>query len=497
MASNVAASARCCTSSSHASARARQLHRADQRRSIDRHGVSRRRRPRSLKRMNALNATGIRPAGGSTVRVQVPLTHSLVHPPTTSSASPGTDRHRRSGTGWNAITPTAPAWNTNLEYGAPPFQAERPRRRRKPSERGQIATEPRQNPPVPGGTPGERSGAKSTTKKAGTPGRPRSSGDARVGMRGVRRSSHGLGGPTAAAGRWPRLQLGATNWDAVVRSCAGSAICHPPGRSGNAESSVHRRRDEPVVPERLREHDAGRSVGHARGGLPLHGRHDRPGDPVDPAAEVAGPRQTVLHVLRPGATHAPHHVPTEWADRYRGRFDAGWDALREETFAKQQAMGVVPADAVLAERSAGIPAWDEMCETIKPVLACEMEVYAGFLSYADHHIGRLIDAIERLGILDDTLIYVIVGDNGASAEGNFVGTTNEGFTINHERPRDRGVHGRAHGRARDAPVVQPLRHRLGARDGHLVPVDQAGRLALGRHAQRHRRPLARRDHRER
>ena len=90
-----------------------------------------------------------------------------------------------------------------------------------------------------------------------------------------------------------------------------------------------------------------------------------------------------------------------------------------------------------------------MSDAIKPVLAREMEVYAGFLAYADHHIGRLIDAIEELGVLDDTLIYVIIGDNGASAEGNFIGTTNEGFTINHMNElEDRGLHGRAHGRPR-------------------------------------------------
>ncbi len=86
---------------------------------------------------------------------------------------------------------------------------------------------------------------------------------------------------------------------------------------------------------------------------------------------------------------------------------------------------------MLTERSPGIPAWDEMSDLIKPALARQMEVYAGFLAYADHHVGRLLDAYEELGILDDTLVYVIIGDNGASAEGSMHGTTNEGFTINH------------------------------------------------------------------
>jgi len=147
--------------------------------------------------------------------------------------------------------------------------------------------------------------------------------------------------------------------------------------------------------------------------------------------KALAPDKPFFTYFAPGATHAPHHVPAEWADRYRGRFDAGWDAVREETFARQKELGVIPADATLTERSPGIPAWTEMSEQIKPVLAREMEVYAGFLSYTDHHVGRLIDALDELGVLDDTLIYVVIGDNGASAEGSFIGTTNEGFTINH------------------------------------------------------------------
>ena len=147
--------------------------------------------------------------------------------------------------------------------------------------------------------------------------------------------------------------------------------------------------------------------------------------------KALAPDRPFFMYFAPGATHAPHHVPKDWADRYQGKFDQGWDAVREETFARQKELGVIPAEATLTERSPGIPAWDEMSERIKPVLAREMEVYAGFLSYTDHHIGRLIDAIEEMGALDDTLIYVIIGDNGASAEGTFTGTTNEGFVINH------------------------------------------------------------------
>lgn len=143
------------------------------------------------------------------------------------------------------------------------------------------------------------------------------------------------------------------------------------------------------------------------------------------------PDKPFFTYFAPGATHAPHHVPKEWADKYAGQFDRGWDAVREETFARQKELGVIPQDAVLTERSEGIPAWDEMSDALKPALARQMEVYAGFLAYADHHVGRLLDAIEELGALDNTLVYVIIGDNGASAEGSMHGTTNEGFTINH------------------------------------------------------------------
>jgi Arylsulfatase A and related enzymes len=132
----------------------------------------------------------------------------------------------------------------------------------------------------------------------------------------------------------------------------------------------------------------------------------------------------------PGAAHAPHHVPKEWADKYKGKFDGGWDKLREETFARQKKLGVIPADSELTDRHKEIPAWDEMPEELKPVLRRQMEVYAGFLEYADHHVGRLIDHLETLHLLDDTLVYYIVGDNGASAEGTLHGTYNEMINFN-------------------------------------------------------------------
>ena len=132
----------------------------------------------------------------------------------------------------------------------------------------------------------------------------------------------------------------------------------------------------------------------------------------------------------PGACHAPHHVPREWADKYKGKFDQGWDKLREEILARQKSLGVIPQNAELTTRPQEIQAWDKVEAKMKPVLAREMEVYAGFLEHTDHHVGRLIDTLEELHTLDDTLIYIIIGDNGASAEGTPNGTFSELLVVN-------------------------------------------------------------------
>jgi arylsulfatase A-like enzyme len=142
------------------------------------------------------------------------------------------------------------------------------------------------------------------------------------------------------------------------------------------------------------------------------------------------PDKPFFAYFAPGATHAPHHVTPEWSDKYKGAFDDGWDELRERTFAKQKELGVIPADAELTPRHKEIPAWDEMPEELKPVLRRQMEVYAGFLEFTDHHVGRLLDALEELGVLEDTLVYYIIGDNGASAEGTMNGTYNEMINFN-------------------------------------------------------------------
>ena len=133
---------------------------------------------------------------------------------------------------------------------------------------------------------------------------------------------------------------------------------------------------------------------------------------------------------RPGCSHAPHHVASEWADRYKGKFDQGWDKLREETFARQKELGVIPPDAKLTPRDEAFPAWDDLSDELKRFYARQMEVYAGYSENADHNVGRVIEAIEELGELDNTLIVWIWGDNGASMEGTITGSFNELTTQN-------------------------------------------------------------------
>jgi len=168
---------------------------------------------------------------------------------------------------------------------------------------------------------------------------------------------------------------------------------------------------------------------------PEEGYHLVP-DMTDKAIDWIGQQKALIPdkpffvYFAPGATHAPHHVPKEWADKYKGKFDQGWDKLREEIFARQKKLGVIPPDCQLTKRHEEIPAWDAMQGDLKPVLIRQMEVYAGFLEYVDYHVGRLLDSLEAAGILDDTLVFYIIGDNGASAEGTLHGTYNEMINFN-------------------------------------------------------------------
>ena len=126
-----------------------------------------------------------------------------------------------------------------------------------------------------------------------------------------------------------------------------------------------------------------------------------------------------------GCSHAPHQVALEWSDKYRGKFDQGWDVLREETFERQKKLGVIPADAVLTPRPDELPAWDSLSESEKKLYARQMEVYAGFQENADWNVGRLLDELAEMGELENTLVMYIFGDNGASMEGTLTGSFNE------------------------------------------------------------------------
>jgi len=141
--------------------------------------------------------------------------------------------------------------------------------------------------------------------------------------------------------------------------------------------------------------------------------------------QAVAPEKPFFLYYAPGATHAPHHPRKEWVEKYAGTFDAGWDAIREETLARQKALGIVPADTKLVPLAPGIPAWSSLTAEQKKVYARMMEVYAGFLEQTDHNAGRVIEAIEEAGELDNTLVLYIVGDNGASAEGSAQGLLNE------------------------------------------------------------------------
>ncbi|MDJ0843905.1 MAG: sulfatase-like hydrolase/transferase [Crocosphaera sp.] len=141
--------------------------------------------------------------------------------------------------------------------------------------------------------------------------------------------------------------------------------------------------------------------------------------------KVLIPEKPFLAYFATGATHSPHQVPQEWIDKYKGKFDMGWDLYREQTFTQQKALGVIPQDAQLTPRPASLPAWDSLTADEQALYARMMEVCAAFTEQTDHEIGRVIDAIEEIGELDNTMIIYIAGDNGSSAEGGIEGLLNE------------------------------------------------------------------------
>ena len=146
-------------------------------------------------------------------------------------------------------------------------------------------------------------------------------------------------------------------------------------------------------------------------------------------AKQVAPNKPFFMYFCPGTAHAPHHVPKEWADKYKGKFDDGWDKLRERTIASQKELGIVPADAQLSRHDPDVPEWEPLSAAEKKLYARMMEVFAGFLTHADHHIGRLIEFLKNLGELDNTIIMAI-SDNGASSEGGPSGMVNEALFFN-------------------------------------------------------------------
>ena len=199
-----------------------------------------------------------------------------------------------------------------------------------------------------------------------------------------------------------------------------------------------------------------------------------------------------------GCSHAPHHVSEEWAAKYKGKFDQGWDKLREETFARQKELGVIPADAELTERDDAFPAWDDVPDKLKAYYARQMEVYAGYSENADHNVGRVIDAIDELGELDNTLDPLDLGRQRRQHGGHDHRLLQRADDAERD-PADRRDAAAARGALRRGRGLgqrddgAPLLGRLGLGGQHPVQVGQAGRLAPRRHPQPAGRPLARPD----
>jgi len=143
------------------------------------------------------------------------------------------------------------------------------------------------------------------------------------------------------------------------------------------------------------------------------------------ASKAVAPQRPFFVYFSTGATHAPHQVPEDWIDKFKGQFDDGWDAYREKTFARQKKLGVIPQNTKLTPRPDSLPAWDSLPEDERKIYARMMEVFAAFTAHTDHEVGRVVDAIDEMGELDNTLIIYMAGDNGSSAEGGLNGLLNE------------------------------------------------------------------------
>ena len=199
------------------------------------------------------------------------------------------------------------------------------------------------------------------------------------------------------------------------------------------------------------------------------------------------PDKPFLMYWAPGAGHGPHHIFKEWADKYKGQFDDGWDALRERIFKRQKELGWIPADTKLTPRADSMAAWTSIPESERPFQRRLMEVFAGFVEHVDAQAGKLIDGLEQLGIRDNTIVIYIWGDNGSSAEGQN-GSISELLGAEpdpeHGPAADRGAEqDRRSGRARRAEGRQHVPRRLGLGGRYALPPHQARRLAFRRHPQ--------------
>lgn len=194
----------------------------------------------------------------------------------------------------------------------------------------------------------------------------------------------------------------------------------------------------------------------------------------------------------PGAVHAPHHVPQEWIDRWKGKFDQGWDRMREEILARQIKLGIVPEGTKLAPKPEAIPDWDALSADQKRLFARQFEVYAAFLEMTDHEVGRLLQAVKDTGQGDNTMVFYVAGDNGTSAEGGANGMFNEMTYFN-------GVMETVPDMLKSldkwgGPETYPhMAAGWAVASGHPLPVDQAGCFGPRRDQGRHGRLLAQRD----
>ena len=254
---------------------------------------------------------------------------------------------------------------------------------------------------------------------------------------------------------------------------------------------VHGRRDRPVDAVPVPEHDARSSRGSASPAT------TSPPIMADEAIKymsslnAAAPDKPFFVYYVPGGTHSPHQPKKEWIDKFKGKFDMGWEKLREQIFANQKRLGVIPANTQLTPWPDDLPKWDSLSLVQKKLYAREAEVFAGYAAYTDHEIGRVIQAVEDMGKLDNTLIIYISGDNGTSAEGTLEGTLepDDRLQRHSESPRSRADAAlRRLGLGQDLPA-----HVGGVVVGvrYAVQMDQAGGLALRRHPAGHGHLVAR------